>query len=687
MRKKKNKSWLVVLIILVLVGILIFLINSAKYSSTDTKLNLSEKKWIENNKKEVVNASVVNDIPLFSSEGMGVFFDFTEKFENATGLSLNLISYNQDEDVQENDLYFEVINQKDISKLKEDEMIFYKDYYVLVSKNNEKINSPEEIKDKQIGVLANDLADVSYNISSENGVSYTPYENMEGIKNALKNDEVNYIAVPKTRYLTYILENKFHIIYNLTEIKEAYVLRTYKDTDKKLVSIVNKKYLEYKNNYLEKEYNKTLLELILDKNNISEKSKADFLSKKYVFGYIENEPYTSEINNKLIGLDSTYINSFSNLTGAGISLKKYHSVKALKDALNDGKVDIAPNYYNYSGLKGDYVKTISPYDEEYVVLVHNTKTDLVVNSVKSLKNIDVVTINSVLARYLEKEGSANVTSYDRVSTLIKKINKKSVVVLDKNVYNKYKDSKLSNYRIIYNDKEGLKYGYIIKKTNENTTLSSLLPIYMESINYKQIYNIAWKDYLSESKEVSYTFLYVIGVVILIFIIWLFASKKIKIKKKNRREETMRYIDPLTSLKNRNYLNRNFKQWENNSIYPQAIIVINLNNLRHVNDVYGHEEGDKLLKLAANILIKNQLEQSDIIRTDGNEYLIYLVGYEKNKVVTYMRKLYKELGELPYGYGATLGYSMIEDDIKTIDDAINEAVLEIRANKEMKNKKV
>ena len=29
--------------------------------------------------------------------------------------------------------------------------------------------------------------------------------------------------------------------------------------------------------------------------------------------------------------------------------------------------------------------------------------------------------------------------------------------------------------------------------------------------------------------------------------------------------------------------------------------------------------------------------------------------------------------------------MIEDDIKTIDDAINEAVLEIRANKEMNKK--
>ena len=208
---------------------------------------------------------------------------------------------------------------------------------------------------------------------------------------------------------------------------------------------------------------------------------------------------------------------------------------------------------------------------------------------------------------------------------------------------------------------------------------------METINYKQMYNVAWKNYYKDSKEVSYGFIYVIVAVLVLFILWLLLRKKINLKKKERREETIRYVDPLTSLKNRNYLNKNFKRWGNNAIYPQSIIVVNLNNLRHVNDVYGHEEGDKLIKLAANILIRNQLEQSDIIRTDGNEYLIYMVGYEKNKVVSYMRKLYKELSELPYGYGATLGYSMIEDDIKTIDDAINEAVLEIRANREMNSK--
>ena len=115
---------------------------------------------------------------------------------------------------------------------------------------------------------------------------------------------------------------------------------------------------------------------------------------------------------------------------------------------------------------------------------------------------------------------------------------------------------------------------------------------------------------------------------------------------------------------------------------KAIIIVNVNKVGHINDVYGHNEGDMVLKKAANILMNNQLEQSDIVRTNGDEFLIYLIGYEENKVIAYMRKLNKEFKNIPYGFGATLGYSMITDDVKTIDDAINEAVLEVKTNKEL-----
>ena len=96
--------------------------------------------------------------------------------------------------------------------------------------------------------------------------------------------------------------------------------------------------------------------------------------------------------------------------------------------------------------------------------------------------------------------------------------------------------------------------------------------------------------------------------------------------------------------------------------------------------HGHEEGDIIIKKSASILIVNQEPNTDVIRTDGNEFLIYMVGYSEKDVVNYTRRIYKELKELPYGFGASVGYSMIMDDVKTIDDAINEAILDMKNNK-------
>ncbi|MDD4282336.1 MAG: diguanylate cyclase, partial [Bacilli bacterium] len=97
------------------------------------------------------------------------------------------------------------------------------------------------------------------------------------------------------------------------------------------------------------------------------------------------------------------------------------------------------------------------------------------------------------------------------------------------------------------------------------------------------------------------------------------------------------------------------------------------------------EGDKVIREAANILILNQVENSDIIRTSGNEFLIYMVGHDEKTVISYMRKLNKEFKTLAHNFGAAIGYSMIIDAIKTIDDAINEATLDMRDNKELTEK--
>ena len=174
--------------------------------------------------------------------------------------------------------------------------------------------------------------------------------------------------------------------------------------------------------------------------------------------------------------------------------------------------------------------------------------------------------------------------------------------------------------------------------------------------------------------------YLIVIIVAIVFFMLKFNKKIRVTKKIRKEDKMMYLDVMTNLKNRNYLNDNLNYWESNKVYPQAVVVVDLNSISVINDTKGHEEGDRQIKSAANILIRTQRENSEIIRTDGNEFLIYLVGYEDKQVVTYVNKLIKEFKNLPYEYGASVGYYMINSESTTIDDAINEALIMMRKNK-------
>lgn len=115
--------------------------------------------------------------------------------------------------------------------------------------------------------------------------------------------------------------------------------------------------------------------------------------------------------------------------------------------------------------------------------------------------------------------------------------------------------------------------------------------------------------------------------VIAIIIFLKNRHKLKLVKK---EDRKKYTDMLTSLKNRNYLNLQIDSWNLNKVYPQTIVVVDLNNLKYINDNYGREKGDNLIVKAASILVNTQLENTEIIRSDGTEFIIYLVGYTEEQ---------------------------------------------------------
>ena len=58
----------------------------------------------------------------------------------------------------------------------------------------------------------------------------------------------------------------------------------------------------------------------------------------------------------------------------------------------------------------------------------------------------------------------------------------------------------------------------------------------------------------------------------------------------------------------------------------------------------------------------------------------MVGHDEKQINGYVKKIQKGFEGLSHGFGAAVGYSIIEDEIKTIDDAINEATIDMRNKK-------
>ena len=686
MKKKKNvnkKSISLIIIPLILLAIIIvFAVLINNKNDKNGVFSLLEKRWIEKNKSKIVDVAVLNDIPIFGEEGDGVFFDFLSDFSKETEIEFNMIPYKSSGEASAK-YSFEMTNN---SSLDDSELLFYTDNYVLISKDNEEVKKITDLKGVTIGTLESDLNKVKSAFEESDQIIYNSYNNIDSIVTALNNNDVLYAIIPKTIYINEIFSNNYYVVHNVSELSSKYVFNI-KGDEKSLNSILKKYYIRWSKENLEKSYNKRLLTLYFDEKDIDDETIANFEGKEYTYGFVKNLPYESKINDEFIGYNSEILDGFAKSMNITFKIKEYSSVKELVKNLNRGKVDLAFNYYDFDGLTNDYDYTFSPYNERVVVLTHLNNVTTSIQSLKNLKDMNVDMVDNKLSSYISKTYGAKVKTFKKASSLFNAINEDSIVVLDYNLYDNYRNSELDNYKVIYDDRtKNIDYNFMVLNSSKNKAFNGLFKFYISCLQ-QDLYMAKAKVKLSkDSKKIDLTFVYIlIGLFILLIISLIYLKIKYN-KNRINKNDRLKYVDSLTSLKNRHYLNKNYEKWQENKIYPQSIIIVDVNKIGHINDVYGHAEGDKVLKYAANILINNQLEQSDIVRTNGDEFLIYMIGYEENKVIAYMRKLNKEFKNLPYNFGATLGYSMIVDDIKTIDDAINEAVLEVKTNKEVNTEK-
>lgn len=667
------------IILPILIALVAFIGVYRYYNNEDatTTLTVVEKKWIEANKDKVVDFEIINDYPLYGMNGSGVFFNFINDFEKNTGIEFNKIPYLKDSTATTDSYKIRILSNNE--KLDDKDLLIFTDNYVAVSKTYQRINYIKDMKNMTFGVFKSDSEDISYYLKSAANVSFKSYDDVDGLFSALDNGQVDMIIIPNIMYLDKTINSNYSLNYYFTEINKKVVLTL--GENKELNTIVKKYYTKWKNTKYVSEYNEAYLNYYLDSKDISAKAKSSLISKTYTYGYVENAPYEVTSSSKVKGIAGEYINRITRLTDIEFEYKKFSSKKELKKAIKDGKIDVYFDYYNYGD--DNYLTTLSTFIEEYVVLGDMNKSNIV-NSLESLKDKDITMVeDDSLYNYFKHNSRANIKTVKNIKKIVK--GNPNIIVIDREVYNYYRKKLFKNYNVLFTDTMMNDYKFMIKSDNKD--FYNLFNYIINTNSYYNYRNSGIESlHASILEDATFERIYTIVLIIIFVPIIVLLLVYLRIKYKNRRRKVAKidrhkYTDILTSLKNRNYLNDKIAEWGECKIYPQAVVMVDLNNVKYINDNYGHEAGDELIVKAASILVNTQLENSEIIRTDGNEFLIYLVGYSVKQVDTYSKKLYKEMGNLPHDFGAEIGYSIIKDDIKTLDDAINEATIDLISKKE------
>lgn len=156
--------------------------------------------------------------------------------------------------------------------------------------------------------------------------------------------------------------------------------------------------------------------------------------------------------------------------------------------------------------------------------------------------------------------------------------------------------------------------------------------------------------------------------------------------KKKAEEKLRYIkfhDNLTGLYNRSYFEEEIKRLDTERQLPLSFIIGDVNGLKLINEAFGNEEGDRVLKKIA-VIIKEHCRKEDIISRWGeDEFSILLprttADYAK-KILSRIKEACKKADKVKTKFDFSVGAATKEKSSQNIQDIIRDANDEMYKNK-------
>lgn len=132
------------------------------------------------------------------------------------------------------------------------------------------------------------------------------------------------------------------------------------------------------------------------------------------------------------------------------------------------------------------------------------------------------------------------------------------------------------------------------------------------------------------------------------------------KERQQQLEDLSYRDMLTGLYNRNKYIKIVESYDGKNLHNVGVAYIDLNGLKKINDMYGHEAGDDLIRRAASVIVS--VFPGRAFRVGGDEFVIAQEEVEETEFLKKIEQIRKEMADRQVSASIGVLWKENQDDI-------------------------